>query len=177
MTREETIGILMVIQAAYQNYRVPDKTVAVNMWHRALGEYSYEEVSNALDTFIRSDTKGFAPSPGQVIDKIHIVGRLEELNEMEAWSLVSKALRRGNYYAEEEYGKLPPEIRKAVGSPDNLRNWARAPEHDVETVIQSNFMRTYRTGLDRKRQYERLPVNVKALVSDTMKTQLLGGGS
>ena len=33
MTREETIKALMTIQAAYPNYKPPDKTVTVNTWH------------------------------------------------------------------------------------------------------------------------------------------------
>ena len=47
MTRDEVINILMVIQAAYPNYKPQDKTVAVNTWYMMLKDYEKEVVEAA----------------------------------------------------------------------------------------------------------------------------------
>lgn len=89
---------------------------------------------------------------------------------MEAWMLVSKALRNGYYGAVEEFNKLPPLVQKAVGSPDNLRNWALTDINSIENVVQSNFMRTYRTVVNRAKEYQKMPKDIKALIESANKS-------
>ncbi len=86
---------------------------------------------------------------------------------MAAWGLVSKALRNGTYGAVEEFNKLPPLVRQAVGMPDNLKNWATADYQTIETVIQSNFLRTYETVVKRANEINRMPDNIKSLIEKT----------
>lgn len=172
MTREETKKVLMSIQAAYPNFKVPDKTVAINVWGKALEEYSYGAVSMALLAYIKTNTSGFAPSPGQIIGKIHIVDQAAELGETEAWAMVARAIRRGTYYAGEEFRKLPSAVKKAVGSPDNIRSWAKADEQDTETVIQSNFLRAYRTEIQRRREYAKLPKKLQNMIAEASERMI-----
>lgn len=165
MTREETQKILMSMQAAYPNYKPLDKTIVVNTWCELLGEYTYEQVSAALKAYILSDTSGFAPSIGQLVAKIDMLTKPQELNEMEAWALVRKALKNGIYGAEEEFAKLPPAVQKAVGHPDSIREWAMTETATVETVIQSNFIRTYSAVIRRQQEVSRLPEAMKVMIS------------
>ena len=103
------------------------------------------------------------------------MGNSEELSEMAAWSLVSKALRRSLYYADEEYAKLPDVVQKAVGSPEMLRSWAETDMKSIENVVQSNFMRTYRQELTRARELRKIPANVRALLENCGHKPLLEG--
>lgn len=176
MTRDEVINILMVIQAAYPNYKPQDKTVAVNTWYMMLKDYEKEVVEAALKIYIASDTSGFAPAIGQLIDKINTVTAPPELNSMAAWGLVSTALRNGNYGAEQEFEKLPSTVKKAVGSPDNLRHWAQSDSKSIETVIQSNFIRTYEAEVRRKNESAKTPPDVRALIDKISNQKLLGSG-
>lgn len=166
MTREETIELLMMIQAAFPNYKPPDKTVAVNTWFLMLADYPYQQVQMALKAYIVTDTSGFAPRIGQIIDKIQMITNPAELNEMEAWSLVSKALRNGNYKSREEFEKLPDVVKEAVGSPENIHNWAQADIKSIESVIQSNFVKNYRLVVNRKKEMQKLPKDIKAIISE-----------
>lgn len=165
MQRKDVVKVLMMIQAAYPNYKPQDKTIAVNTWYMMLKDYEKEVVEAALKIYIASDTSGFAPAIGQLIDKIKSVTSPNELNGMEAWSLVSNALRNGYYGAEQEFEKLPVPVQKAVGSPDNLRNWSQSDSKSIETVIQSNFMRTYETELKRQNEELKIPADVRQLIS------------
>lgn len=165
VTRDETIDLLMMVQAAFPNYKPPDKTVAVNTWFLMLADYPYQQVQMALKTYIATDTSGFAPSIGQIIDKMQMINSHEEQNELEAWSLVSKALRNGNYKSREEFEKLPDLVKEAVGSPENIHNWAQADIKSVESVIQSNFIKSYRLAVNRQKEIQKLPKDIKAMIS------------
>lgn len=170
MTREQVGKLLMTIQAYYPNYNPPDKEITLNAWHIMLAEYPEELVLQALRACIATNTSGFAPSIGQLINTIYTIQNPQELNEMEAWFLVSRAIRNGYYGAVEEFNKLPPLVQKAVGSPDNLRNWALTDSKSIENVVQSNFMRTYRTVVNRAKEYQKMPKDIQALIESTNRS-------
>ena len=169
MTREETIKILMVIQAAYPNYKPQDKTVAVNVWAEMLGDIPYEQVSAALKAYIQTDKNGFAPGIGDIREKVQMLFSEDvEINETEAWSLVLKAIRRSTYYSEEEFLKLPDIIQRSVGSPRQLREWATLEDVDGKTltVLQSNFQRTFRAEQQKEREKQKLSPDVSRLIHE-----------
>ena len=124
MTREETVKIIRIMVDSYPNYKPNDISETVDVWNMMLSEYTYEQISVALKAYILSDTSGFAPSVGQLVDKMKSITTPQELNEMEAWALVCDALRNSGYNYAEEYDKLPPLVQKAVGLPTQLQTWA-----------------------------------------------------
>ena len=170
MTRDETIKIIRIMCDCYPNYKPSNLSETVDVWNMMLEEYSYSQISTALKTYVHSDTSGFAPSIGQLINKLHEIQAPQELNEMEAWLLVGRALRNGTYGAVKEFNKLPPLVQKAVGSPDNLRNWAQTDSESIENVVQSNFMRTYRIVTNRAKEYQKMPKDIQTLIKNTNKS-------
>lgn len=165
MDREETKKIIRIMCASYPNYKPADISETIDVWTNMLSEYSYEHIAVALKSYIATDTSGFAPSIGQLIQKANSLVRKDgELNEIAAWTLVSKALQNGYYGAEEEFAKLPLLVQKAVGSPEQIRMWATTDEKSVETVIASNFMRAYKIELRRAEEFAKLPESIKNLL-------------
>ena len=152
---------------SYPNYKPNDISETVDVWQMMLSDYDYNLVAMALKAYILSDTSGFAPSIGQLVAKMQTISQPQELDGMAAWGLVSKALRNGTYGAVEEFNKLPPLVKQAVGMPDNLKNWATSDYRTIETVIQSNFLRTYETVIKRANEINRMPDNIKALIEKT----------
>lgn len=167
MTREETVKIIRIMCDCYPNYKPNNLSETVDVWQMMLDEYSYNQVSIALKAYVISDTSGFAPSVGEIVAKIQTISQPQELDGMAAWGLVSKALRNGAYGAVEEFNKLPPLVKQAVGMPDNLKNWATSDYQTIETVIQSNFLRTYETIVKRANEINRMPDNIKSLIEKT----------
>lgn len=165
MTREETQNLLAMMQAAYQNYNPPSKTAAVNVWHMMLQDFDWKIVQAAFVAFVRENTSGFPPSPGQIIEKIQLLTKPEDLNEMEAWALVSRAIRRSAYNSREEYAKLPESVQKAVGSSNQLYAWAMDTEYN-ESVVSSHFVRCYRTIVERENTIAKLPENIRKLIGE-----------
>lgn len=163
MTREEIQDFLPMIQATYPNFNPPSKTAAVNAWTLALEEYEEKAVHTAFKLYMQTNTSGFAPSPGQIIDKIHTMTQPQELNEMEAWSLVRKAICNSIYNSVSEFEKLPPLVQKAVGLPDSLREWAMAENLNHE-VVMANFQKAYKGELKRYEELQKMPQNVRNLI-------------
>jgi len=174
MTREETKKIVMIIASTYPNWHPLDMSFTVDAWASMLESYTYQEISAALKAFIVSDTSGFAPAPGQVIGLLERVTNEQELNEMEAWMLVSKALRNGYYGAEQEFEKLPLLVQKAVGAPSQLRNWSQTDSDSVENVIQSNFMRTYRQELAKNREMRKILQETRSALEQSQNMRIEG---
>ena len=167
LTREETVKIIRIMVDSYPNYKPNNISETVDVWQMMLSDYDYNLVAMALKAYILSDTSGFAPSIGQLVAKIQTISQPQELDGMAAWGLVSKALRNGTYGAVEEFNKLPPLVKQAVGMPDNLKNWATSDYQTIETVIQSNFLRTYETVIKRANEINRMPNDIKSLIEKT----------
>lgn len=135
----------------------------VNAWTAALSDMPYKAVEAGLMSFVRTDTKGFAPSPGQLIDQIHKAA-VTEMSPGEAWALYIKAVRNGTYGAEEEFAKLPALIQKTIGSPTALRDAATSEDynHDVEKAL---FERKYTAELSRARDAAKIPARVRDVLT------------
>ena len=169
MTRDETKKLLMIIQAAYPNFNPPDKNIAVDTWYLMLKDYSYAQVEAAVSAYIRTDTKGFPPSIGQIVEKLQILFGGTEINEMAAWGMVLKAIRNSGYHAEEEFAKLPDVIQKTIGGPSQLKEWALMEDPDGTglNVIQSHFSRAYRQEATRAKELSKMDPKLLQLVQGT----------
>ena len=163
----------MVIQAAYPNYRPPDKTITVNLWEGMLEEFTYQQVEAALKAYIRTDKSGFAPSIGDIVDKVQMLFGDIENNDAEAWQLVWKAIRSSGYYerAEQNFANLPEVIQKSIGSAGQLRDWALTEKLNIE-VVSSNFKKTYREELTKQKEYKKLSPKLQRLVDKTHNKEI-----
>lgn len=174
MTRDEVKKLIAIVKASYPNFNPQDLSMTVEVWAMMLGEYQYNDVAMALKTYITTDTSGFAPSIGQLVEKMHIVNQPNELNEMAAWGMVSKAIRNSGYHSQEEFDKLPELVKKCVGSPEQLKAWAMTDVDSIENVVQSNFMRTYRAESKRAHEISKMPMDVRNMIA-AKTTNLLEG--
>ena len=168
MNRDDTIKILSVLRGAYPGFyrditrQEAESTIA--LWESMFDEEPYELVGAAVKAFIAGDGKGFPPAIGQIKERIRQITSPQEMTESEAWSYVSKALRNSTYGSEEEFRKLPPEVQAVVHDPDQLRQWAMCEADEVQTVISSNFMRSFRAKQKATKEYLALPTEVKQLM-------------
>lgn len=162
MTKDGVTKLIMTMLAAYPNYHPNDISATVKVWMAQLENYTDEEIAIALKAYILSDTRGFAPSIGQVVD---LVPRNQDsgMSELEIWGMVRRAVRNGYYGAEEEFAKLPDNIRAAVGSPGQIRQWAVIDMDELETVAQSNFLRSYRAVVARERIAGKMPPELREI--------------
>ena len=163
MTEKEVRQLLAMTQAVYPNYNPPSREAAVNAWLMCLSEYDNNVVMAAFKAYMTTNTSGFAPAPGQLIEILQTLTQPSELNELEAWSIVRKALKNCGYNSEQEFAKLPTVVQKTVGTPQQLKIWACDSEFN-ENVVSSNFIKTYRTEVKRTTELNKMPNDVRKLI-------------
>lgn len=181
MTRQDTLMLMSLLRAAYPQYYakqgVDDAKAAVNLWHMMFKDDDAQLVSAAVKAFISTDTKGFPPVVGQIKAKMDMIMREAcgggEMTPMEAWAKVQKAIRNSCYNAEAEFAKLPDTIRSVLGGPSTLHDYAQMDSETVNSVIASNFQRSFTARRDHVTEMRMLPADVKALI-ETEQFKALG---
>ena len=165
MTREETKKLLLTIKAAFPNFKPENATLTVDTWYWALEEYPAPAVMASLQIYLKTNKSGFAPSVSQIIDGIHSPQDNSRMTEGEAWAMVKRTLADCVYNTKERFDELPPEVRRAIGGHEVLRQWAMTDSDEVNTVIMSNFQRSYKAVVSQQEYAERVP----DAISDVIK--------
>lgn len=164
MEREETKKIIKILKMTYPNYNSENISETIDIWDMMLKDYDYKDVSLSLKSYIANNTSGFAPSISHIIDGIHTTKEIISdayPTELEAWNMVDNAIGDAIYHAQEQFNKLPEIVQKTVGSPNVLKMWAQVDREELETVVQSNFMRSYRENVKRAKAINRMPTEIK----------------
>lgn len=173
MTHKETIKILGVLKAAYpafyKDMGAREREGIVALWQMQLSELPYNLVAAAVNALISTDEKGYPPHIGAVKNMALKIAKGDELTEMEAWGKVSQALRHSAYHSQREFEKLPGSVQKVVGSAEQLKTWAMMSDEEVESVVQSNFMRSFRARTENDRQQALMPGAAKRLALQAIK--------
>lgn len=169
MTRKEVIGLMAIIEVAYPGAfsakSERQKLDAIEVYADFFEADDPKLVYAAVKSIIAGNDSPYAPKIGEIKARMQELTRPEgELTESEAWALVARACRRGYYNAQEEYDKLPPVVQAAVGSPNQIRAWSMIDEDEFQTVVASNFMRSYRIHVKRARADALLPPSVRELL-------------
>lgn len=151
MTKEDTKKIIAGISSYYPNFKPDNPSATVSIWAAVLEPYNYKLIEKALLEYFRSDTSGFAPTPGQLIALTNKNAGEQGVTGQEAWSLVMNAMRNSAYNSVDEFAKLPKLVQRAVGSADRLRQLAITEDLNQQ-VEMSLFINTYNQLKERDRQ-------------------------
>ena len=176
MNKKETAALMAVLQASYpgfyKDFEENERAAIVNLWHEMFAEDSYGEVSAAVKALISTRVEGYPPTIGAVKDKLAMLKNVGSLDEDAAWALVSKACANGIYGYRKEFDKLPEEVRDVVGAAEVIREWAMMDVETFQSVIASNFKKSYRAKAVKRRQMDMLPGDIRrsiSAVADRMK--------
>lgn len=167
MTERKMAELITAMQAIYpDSFR--DKSdelirATIRTWAKIFADDDYEVVSAAIYAHMATSTDKWMPQPGIIKQRIVQIktGLASELTAIEAWQLVSKATRNSGYHAKEEFDKLPPLVQRLVGSPNQLREWGMMEAETVESVVASNFQRSYNVRAIHEREQMALPSALK----------------
>lgn len=153
MTQQEFALLAKGMKAVFTDPKfLPDRD-AYEVWYGLLKDIPYEAGYKAVMDILR--TSRTQPTIADIISRVHRNAADDAMTEMEAWSLVRKAIQRSIYDSETEFRKLPKAVRKAIGSPSNLREMAMMPENTVESVEQSHFIKAYKSIVARQEEDEK----------------------
>lgn len=165
MDRRETIQVLSVLRAAYPNfYRGMGKQELegiVDLWATMFAEDDPKMVAGAVKAFIATDSKGYPPVIGVIKEKLREITTPPMMSEQEAWGLVLEAMDCSEFEVGRRFDALPPVVRSIVGRPRQLWDWGMMDADTVQSVVASNFMRSYRARAMYQADFEALPADVK----------------
>lgn len=160
MTKDEFKILVKAMKAVYaQPTFLPDQD-AFNVWYALLKDLPYQQATIAVQKYMVSEK--FPPTIADIREKAsELVSEVDDsMSEIQAWNLVHKAICNSGYHAEEEFEKLPIACQKAIGSPAYLREVCMLPSDEVATVVQSHFVRNYRTQVKRMKEDAKLPASM-----------------
>ena len=168
MTKKEIAEILAIMQSNYPDDFKGMSDAAmngkINLWLMQFRDDQYSDVLAAVMAHIATDTNRFMPPVGVIKAKLAEIRQPETMTPHEAWMRISEALRNGIYGAQKEFDALPPLLQKMVGSPTQLKEWAMMDAEVVQSVVASNFRRSYEVRAAKEREYLSLPSNVRQAV-------------
>ena len=164
MTDKEFMIIVKGLKAVYTDPKFLADNDAIDVWYGLLCDLPYQVLSFATQKYMMQEQypptiAGLRKKAAEITAPVH-----EDMSELEAWSLVRKALSNSGYNADTEFAKLPELCQKAVGNPANLREMALMDTDTVNSVEQSHFIRNYRTALDRKRADAQVAPGIMQLI-------------
>lgn len=171
MKMEQFATLVKGMKAVYSDPKFIADKDAIMVWYEFFKDDDYMVVQAAIQKYMANNE--FPPTIAGIRKIMNeIVNPETGMNEMEAWSLVYKAICNSAYKASEEFEKLPKECQKAIGNPAILKEWARLDIQEVNTVIQSNFMRSFKVEKKRSQELEQLPQSTRSVIqklSDSIK--------
>jgi hypothetical protein len=176
MTREETKAILAILKAGYPNFykdmTKEDATNTINLWAAMFADDPAHIVTEAVKSLMC--TLKYPPTIADVKEKITLITQPPTMTEMEAWQMVKSAI---NYYnAAQTFERMPPILRRIIGSPNQLREWAIMEAETVNSVVQSNFMRSYKVVVAQEKERAMLPESTKQMIAGLAERMALTDG-
>lgn len=161
MQLKEFMTIVKYLKTAFPDNNFLATQDAVNVWFMALSDLPIEVAQKAAVRVIQ--TCKFTPKIADFREAsaMYLQDTKENgMSEQEAWLMVFKAMKNGIYGSKEEFEKLPPIIQKAVGSHENIKEMAMSDNGSL-TVLQSNFLRSYRAVTARTKSEQALPPELR----------------
>lgn len=174
---------MAILETAYPMFYAKktqqEREDAMRLWAEMFADEPGEVVAMAVKALIKSRVSTFPPGIGEITEKIHQIMQPDQMTELEAWGLVVKAVNNSAYNSGDEFRKLPEVVQRLVGTPAQLREWAVMDSETFNSVVASNFQRSYKVRAKNERDYLALPSSVKtfmASIAEGMKMPELPSG-
>lgn len=147
MTVKETTELLARIRAMYPNEKqlsAEELKFKIEMWADALKCVTYAQILEAFKAYYTTMDTGFAPQVGQLLNYIR---HKNKLSETEIKIALQRALCDSTYHAEEQFERLPDDLKRIIGTPAELRRQAMR-ENDDSKIFIAQVCKEYRARVD-----------------------------
>lgn len=165
MTIDETKMILGILKTAYPNfYKEMSKQEMLNvvdLWADMFKNDNSKLVTVAVKELINSFQ--YPPTIADVKNKMYSLTNNDK-TPSELWDRLQKAISRGIYHSEEEFEKLPDEVKEYIKSPGQLRELAMLDSDVIHSVTKGQFFKNIEVIKKRTAENKKmLPQNKKIL--------------
>ena len=170
MNGKEVKEMIEFLQAVYPTYyrsltqEALDKYLVA--WTVVFEPFNATDMFAGCRAYISANTTGFPPDPGSIVAYANRVRNpADDGSGIEAWNLVRRAVNSPRDQYQAAFSVLPDTIKKIVGSPATLMAWGNVDESEFDTVIQSNFLRSYEALVKKQNVESRIPDSLKIATS------------
>lgn len=169
MTQEETLSILSILRASYPAFYSKltkrDLEGIVSVWTEMFETDDVNLVKFALKELIETHT-GFPPDIAALKGKMREITQaaIDKPTPEDLWLKLKTAAENGYYGAREEFEKLPPVLKRYVGSPATLKEYSMMSADTFNTVVHGQFLKQIKIIEDRQEFSEKLPEGVKQYI-------------
>lgn len=166
MTRDEVIAILGIMRTAYPrfyaNMKKDELLQTVDLWFEMFKGDNPLLVTNAVKKLITE--LEFPPTIADVKKSMYSLTDRSETS-IELWNRFLKAASRSCYNSVEEYEKLPDILKKFVGSPMQLKDYAMMDSDTVNSVIKGQFLKHIEILKQREKEEKMMLPGVRDLIN------------
>lgn len=163
MTTENIGQMLDLLEGNYGQkfYEGTDRKKVINLWKVMFQDDDPVEVAIAVKDCIA--TLQFPPKVADIKSRIAKQRMTGQMTEMEAWSRTVDAINHsyGKEDADKQFFQLPAILQKVVGTPAQLRGWRSVDEAQLQTVVMSAFLKSYREWAQREATFHALPPDIQ----------------
>lgn len=175
MNKKDMAAILTILKVAYpffyRNISESEIIDTVNVWTSMFENDDPRLVTEAVKALIQTH-KDYPPTIAHVKEKIRLLLEPNRMTELEAWTIVNKAIKDSYYNSARIFEALPEQIKAVVRVPEQLREWGQMDSEVVNSVVASNFMRSYKAHMQHENTIKALPESTRELIS-TLKSKML----
>lgn len=174
MTKQETTQILALLNAAYPAFYSKMSRIEIDgviaLWAEIFADDDFGLVKYALKELIATHT-GYPPDIAALKSKIAEITQAatDKPTHEELWQMLKAAASNGFYGAAQEFEKLPPVLKRYVGSPATLREYAMIDADTFNTVNHGQFLKQIKVIEDREEYASKMPEDVKLLIASVTK--------
>lgn len=178
MTKTETVQVLSILRASYPAFysKLTKRELEgiVDIWSEMFADEDVNVVKYALKELIATHT-GFPPDIAALKGKIRELTRVASNSPTpnDLWVMLKNIVEDGWYgsqaHASRQFEKLPPILKRFVGSPSTLVEYSQISADVFNTVIHGQFLKQIEILEKREECSQRLPEELKEYISRLYK--------
>lgn len=157
ITQEQFRVLVKAMKAVWSDPKFISDQDAFMTWYAMLNDLTYQQLSEAIKAYMQTEV--FTPTIAGIRAKVQEI-QPEGMTVQEAWGMVRSACTRSGYYYQDEFEKLPDEVKKAVGVAENLQAWSQVNTEEFDTVIYSQFIKQFNAVQKRQGFTQRLSEDI-----------------
>lgn len=159
MTKIEFGKFAMALKTYYPKETLLVSDEAMDLWYKALQDIDYCTAEIVLSAWVANNK--WSPAISDIREYATKILQPKQMSEQNAWNCILRAVGNSIYHSDVEFDKLPQILKNLVGSPNQLRIWAMMDTDTLESVVASNFMRSYRIRAKEDQEFDVLPESIQ----------------
>lgn len=159
MNKQEIVQLMSIATANFPNMQGKDMKPTAVLWEKALSDIPYDVAEKALVKVL--STSKFFPTIADIRESATDLTQPRIMDAMEAWGLITEAIRKHGYYDKENGMKsLPPDVSEMV----RRFGWNELCTNTNPDTMRAQFRMAWESQSKRINEHQRLPAEIRNVI-------------